>query len=58
MPDLSSADLSNALWAVIDITNRVVKLQSGYIYHYAFVMLVGVAIIITYFIFASGGLKP
>ena len=44
--------------SVIDITNRVVKLQSGYIYHYAFVMLVGVAIIITYFIFASGGLKP
>ena len=43
---------------VIDITNRVVKLQSGYIYHYAFVMLVGVAVIITYFIFASGGLKP
>ena len=43
---------------VINITNRVVKLQSGYIYHYAFVMLVGVAIIITYFIFASGGLKP
>ena len=43
---------------VIDITNRVVKLQSGYIYHYAFVMLVGVAIIITYFIFASGGLNP
>jgi NADH-quinone oxidoreductase subunit L len=43
---------------VIDITNRVVKLQSGYIYHYAFVMLVGVAIIITYFIFAGGGLKP
>ena len=43
---------------VIDITNRVVKLQSGYIYHYAFVMLVGVAIIITYVIFASGGLKP
>jgi NADH-quinone oxidoreductase subunit L len=43
---------------VIDITNRVVKLQSGYIYHYAFVMLVGVALIITYFIFAGGGLKP
>ncbi|MFZ0399183.1 MAG: NADH-quinone oxidoreductase subunit L, partial [Methyloceanibacter sp.] len=41
---------------VIDITNRVVKLQSGYIYHYAFVMLIGVALIITYFIFAGGGL--
>jgi NADH-quinone oxidoreductase subunit L len=41
---------------VIDITNRVVKLQTGYIYHYAFVMLIGVALIITYFIFAGGGL--
>ncbi len=41
---------------VIDITNRVVQLQSGYIYHYAFVMLIGVALIITYFIFAGGGL--
>jgi len=41
---------------VIDVTNRVVKLQSGYIYHYAFVMLIGVALIITYFIFAGGGL--
>ena len=41
---------------VIDITNRVVQLQSGYIYHYAFVMLIGVALLITYFIFAGGGL--
>ena len=43
---------------VIDITNRVVKLQSGYIFHYAFAMLIGVALLITYFIFAGGGLKP
>ncbi|HEX2448875.1 MAG TPA: NADH-quinone oxidoreductase subunit L [Methyloceanibacter sp.] len=43
---------------VIDITNRVVKLQSGYIYHYAFVMLIGVAALITYFLFAGGGIKP
>ena len=43
---------------VIDITNRVVKLQSGYIYHYAFAMLLGVAALITYFLFAGGGLKP
>jgi NADH-quinone oxidoreductase subunit L len=41
---------------VIDITNRVVKLQTGYIYHYAFVMLIGVALLITWFIFA--GLTP
>ncbi|MGI8724064.1 MAG: NADH-quinone oxidoreductase subunit L [Methyloceanibacter sp.] len=43
---------------VIDITNRVVRLQTGYIYHYAFVMLVGVALLITYFIFTGGGLTP
>src|SRR5215467_14663387 len=41
---------------VIDITNRVIRLQTGYIYHYAFVMLIGVALLITYFIFAGGGL--
>jgi NADH-quinone oxidoreductase subunit L len=40
---------------VIDITNRVVKLQTGYIYHYAFIMLIGVALFITWFIFAGGG---
>jgi NADH-quinone oxidoreductase subunit L len=43
---------------VIDITNRVVRLQSGYIYTYAFIMLIGVALLITYFIFAGGALKP
>jgi NADH-quinone oxidoreductase subunit L len=43
---------------VIDIANRAIKLQTGYIYHYAFVMLIGVALIITYFIFAFGGVKP
>ncbi|MEZ5828229.1 MAG: NADH-quinone oxidoreductase subunit L [Hyphomicrobiales bacterium] len=43
---------------VIDITNRVIKLQTGYIYHYAFVMLIGVALIITYFIFTGGGVMP
>ncbi len=29
---------------VIDIANRAIKLQTGYIYHYAFVMLIGVAL--------------
>jgi NADH-quinone oxidoreductase subunit L len=41
---------------VIDVTNRVIRLQTGYIYHYAFVMLIGVALIITYFLFWGGGL--
>ncbi len=35
---------------VIDVTNRVVKLQTGYLYHYAFVMLIGVAAIVTWFL--------
>jgi NADH-quinone oxidoreductase subunit L len=33
---------------------RVVKLQTGYIYHYAFAMLVGLALLITYFMFMAG----
>jgi len=32
---------------VIDVTGRVVRLQSGYIYHYAFAMLIGLAAVTT-----------
>ncbi len=35
---------------VLDVTNRVVKLQTGYVYHYAFAMLIGVAAIITWYL--------
>ena len=38
---------------VIDVTNRVVKLQSGYLYHYAFAMLIGIAALITWAMFAG-----
>jgi NADH-quinone oxidoreductase subunit L len=38
---------------VIDVTNRVVKLQTGYLYHYAFAMLIGVAALVTYYMFAG-----
>jgi NADH-quinone oxidoreductase subunit L len=38
---------------VVDVTGRVVKLQSGYIYHYAFAMLVGLAAVTTWYV-ASG----
>ncbi len=34
---------------VIDITNRVVRLQTGFVYHYAFIMLIGIALITSYF---------
>lgn len=39
---------------VIDVTNRVVKIQSGYLYHYAFAMLIGIAALITYYMFQAG----
>ena len=42
---------------VQDVTGRVVKLQTGFLYHYAFAMLIGVALIITWIMF-QGGLPP
>lgn len=38
---------------VVDVTNRVVRLQSGYVYHYAFAMLIGVAALVTWMMFAG-----
>ncbi len=38
---------------VIDVTNRVVKLQTGFVYHYAFAMLIGVAALVTYYMFGG-----
>ncbi|HEV7636478.1 MAG TPA: NADH-quinone oxidoreductase subunit L [Bradyrhizobium sp.] len=40
---------------VLDVTRNVVKLQTGYLYHYAFAMLIGVAGLITWFMFGVGG---
>jgi NADH-quinone oxidoreductase subunit L len=40
---------------VLDVTRGAVRLQSGYLYHYAFAMLIGVAGLITWFIFGLGG---
>ncbi|MGB6732857.1 MAG: NADH-quinone oxidoreductase subunit L, partial [Xanthobacteraceae bacterium] len=38
---------------VLDVTRNVVRLQTGYLYHYAFAMLIGVAALITLFMFAG-----
>jgi NADH-quinone oxidoreductase subunit L len=40
---------------VVDVTRSVVRLQTGYLYHYAFAMLIGAALFITWFMFATGG---
>jgi len=37
---------------VLDVTRNVVRLQTGYLYHYAFAMLIGAAAFITWFMFA------
>jgi NADH-quinone oxidoreductase subunit L len=46
-PDGVSARVLNTTWAAM-------RLQSGYVYHYAFVMLAGVAVFITWFLFSAG----
>lgn len=39
---------------VIRLAKRASVLQSGYVYHYAFAMLIGVAVLVTYFFSAMG----
>jgi NADH-quinone oxidoreductase subunit L len=41
---------ARVLWT----TGRIVKLQTGYVYHYAFAMLIGVALFLTWFMFYAG----
>jgi NADH-quinone oxidoreductase subunit L len=38
---------------VVDATNQVVRLQTGYLYHYAFVMLIGIAALVTWMMLGS-----
>ncbi|MEX3009327.1 NADH-quinone oxidoreductase subunit L [Hoeflea sp. TYP-13] len=38
---------------VHQITNRMVRLQTGYLYHYAFAMLIGVAALVTWMMLGS-----
>jgi NADH-quinone oxidoreductase subunit L len=35
---------------VVDITRGVVRIQTGFVYHYAFAMLIGVAALITWYL--------
>ena len=38
---------------VLDLSIRAKRIQSGYIYHYAFAILIGVSLFITYFIYRN-----
>jgi NADH-quinone oxidoreductase subunit L len=39
---------------VIDMARRVSRLQTGYLYHYAFAMLIGVAAFVSFFFYTGG----
>jgi NADH-quinone oxidoreductase subunit L len=39
---------------VLDVTRNVIRLQTGYLYHYAFATLIGIAALITWFMFVGG----
>jgi NADH-quinone oxidoreductase subunit L len=39
---------------VIDTTRGAIRLQSGYVYHYAFAMLVGVVLLVSWFMYWGG----
>ena len=40
--------------AVQYLTRRAAQIQSGYVYHYAFAMLIGVAVLVTWYMFSVG----
>jgi NADH-quinone oxidoreductase subunit L len=42
---------------VLATANSVGRLQTGFIYHYAFAMLIGLAALITWFMFGMGGIR-
>ena len=40
---------------MLDLARGAVRLQTGYVYHYAFAMLIGVALFATWYLF--GGIR-
>ncbi|MDH3241028.1 MAG: NADH-quinone oxidoreductase subunit L [Alphaproteobacteria bacterium] len=41
--------------ATLDLARRAARLQSGYVYHYAFAMLIGIAALVTLYLFSGAG---
>jgi NADH-quinone oxidoreductase subunit L len=41
--------------ASVEIARRAMRLQTGYLYHYAFAMLIGVALLVTWYLFVTQG---
>jgi NADH-quinone oxidoreductase subunit L len=40
--------------AVVNIARRTVRIQTGYLYHYAFAMLIGVVSLVSWYLFSQG----
>jgi NADH-quinone oxidoreductase subunit L len=40
--------------SVLRATRRITMLQTGYVYHYAFAMLIGIAVLVTFYFYAIG----
>ena len=40
----------------LDLARRAGRLQSGYVYHYAFAMLIGVAALVSFYLYAGLGI--
>ena len=40
--------------ATVDLAKRAGRLQTGYVYHYAFAMLIGVVAFITWYLYGRG----
>ena len=41
--------------AVARLSGRLVQLQTGYVYHYAFAMMIGVVVLLTWYFSGFGG---
>ena len=39
---------------VLDAARGAIRLQTGYVYHYAFAMLIGVVALVSYFVIGGG----
>ena len=53
MSDSSSPDGVSA--AVKNIARRASALQTGYLYHYAFAMLAGIVVLVTWYLMTKAG---
>ena len=42
-------------WSAMRTSKRAVRLQTGYVYHYAFVMLIGVAALVSWYLYLTLG---